>query len=233
MVPGVEEQPHPQPLPKHGEGSQGREITKWDIFYYVYGLLHHPEYRERYADNLKRELPRLPFAPAFWPFAEAGKRLADLHLGYESVQPYELDWGMSADRIDYRVEKMRLKNPLPDSLPTHGEGRGGVESGKDYKSYDTLIYNDTLTLAGIPAEVFDYRLGNRSALEWVIDQYQVKTDKRSGISSDPNGYSDDERYIVDLVEKVVRVSLETVAIVNALAKEPFAVLPHPPHSPHP
>ena len=81
--------------------------------------------------------------------------------------------------------------------------------------------NDTLTLRGIPAEAFEYRLGNRSALDWVIDQYQVSTDKRSGITSDPNGYSDDERYIVDLVERVVRVSVETVGIVNSLKALPF------------
>jgi predicted helicase len=87
--------------------------------------------------------------------------------------------------------------------------------------YGGIQVNDTLTMKGIPAEAFEYRLGNRSALDWVIDQYQVSTDKRSGISSDPNGYSDDERYIVDLVEKVVRVSVETVQLVKGLEKLAF------------
>ena len=190
----------PAPLAgRAGEGSETKVITKWDIFYYVYALLHHPDYRERYADNLKRDLPRIPFAPDFWAFAEAGRKLADLHLNYETVEPYELQW-VTTGQISYTVEKMRLN-----------------------KEKTALKVNDTLTLEGIPPQVFDYRLGNRSALDWVIDQYRVKTDKRSGITSDPNGYSDDERYIVDLVEKVVRVSLETVAIVDELAALPFRV----------
>ncbi|MBZ0276314.1 MAG: hypothetical protein K8I60_09225, partial [Anaerolineae bacterium] len=196
---------------EEGEG-EGKEITKWDIFYYVYGLLHHPDYRARYADNLKRELPRLPFAPDFWAFSTAGRKLADLHLHYETVKPYELEW-VTKGQISYKVEKMRLIDPLPSSPASTG--------GERHKAYAAIQVNETLTMRGIPAEAFAYRLGNRSALEWVIDQYQIKTDKRSGITSDPNGYSDDERYIVDLVEKVVRVSLETVAIVDALAALPF------------
>ncbi len=205
----------PGGIGRAGEESESRAITKWDIFYYVYGLLHHPEYRERYADNLKRELPRIPFAPDFWAFSDAGRKLADLHLNYEDVEPYELEWE-TAGRIDYRVEKMRLKDPLPGPPQSIRAGEKPA-----YRVYETLVYNDTLTLKGIPPEVFDYRLGNRSALEWVIDQYRVKTDKRSGIVSDPNGYSDDERYIVNLVEKVIRVSLETVKIVDELARLPF------------
>ena len=168
-------------------------ISKWDIFYYVYALLHHPTYRTKFADNLKRELPRIPFAADFWAFAEAGKKLADLHLNYETVKPYALDWITTAGKpINYRVEKMK------------------------FTKENDLVYNDTLTLKGIPKEAFDYKLGNRSALHWIVDQYQVSTDKRSGITSDPNTYSDDERYIVNLVERVTRVSVETVAIVNGL-----------------
>ncbi|HVO69687.1 MAG TPA: type ISP restriction/modification enzyme, partial [Aggregatilineaceae bacterium] len=206
------ETPPPHPLPASREGerrenitdwalAQFREhygdeaITKWDIFYYVYGLLHHPGYRERYADNLKRDLPRLPFAPDFWAFAEAGRALADLHLNYETVEPYELQWIVDDSvPMSYHVEKMRLS---PDRT--------------------SLEVNDWLTLADIPPEVYEYRLGNRSALEWVIDQYQVKTDARSGITSDPNN-RDNPEYIVRLVERVVRVSLETMQIVNALAQ---------------
>jgi predicted helicase len=122
-----------------------------------------------------------------------------LHLHYETVKPFELEWVTTrSGPVSYRVEKMRLN-----------------------KDKTAIQVNDTLTLKGIPAEAFEYRLGNRSALDWVIDQYQVSTDKRSGISSDPNGYSDDERYIVDLVERVVRVSVETVGIVRELQKLPF------------
>lgn len=205
-------------------------ITKWDIFYYVYGLLHHPEYRSRYADNLKRELPRLPFAPSFWAFSKAGKALADLHLNYESAKEYRLAWVENKNlQPNFRVEKMRLKSahtngnaglqasaahPTPDTSST-GLKPGVTEAPRSYKTYDSLVVNDYLTLRGIPAEAFDYRLGNRSALEWIVDQYQVKTDARSQITSDPNN-PENERYIVELVGKVITVSVETVKIVNGL-----------------
>ena len=179
-------------------------IGKHDIFYYVYGLLHHPEYCERYADNLRLELPRIPFAPDFWVFSKAGRQLATLHLGYEQAEPYPLEWETSG-AIDYRVEKMRpgKKSPSP---------RG------DWKIFDSVKYNDTLTLTGIPPEAFDYRLGSRSALEWIIDQYRVVTERNSDIVRAPNEYSDDSRYIINLLEKVITVSVETVRIVNELAK---------------
>ena len=168
-------------------------ITKWDIFHYVYGLLHHPEYRERYQANLKRDLPRLPFGSDFWGFAKAGQRLGEIHIGYEEVPEYQLTFIENREvPLDWRVEKMKLS-----------------------KDKTQLVYNDFLTLDGIPKKAFDYRLGNRSALEWVIDQYCVKTDKRSGIVNDPNR-ADDPQYIVKLIGKVVTVSLETVEIVEGL-----------------
>ena len=338
------------------------DISKWDIFYYVYGLLHHPGYRERYALDLKRNLPRIPFAPSphpkplphkeggasttrerwdispelerrmqlvarelrkhptaaedrlwqairkrhlegrkfrrqvaigafvvdfycaserlavevdgpihddqiepdrirqelieslgirfvrltndevesnlrnalekvraaffsdwddasspslfmgegaggwgFWPFSQAGRQLADLHLNYESVDRYGLDWQSTRNPVSYRVEKM-----LPKGKVDAADG--------DYKVYNTLKYNDTLTLRDIPERAFAYRLGNRAALDWIVDQYRVKTDKRSGITHDPNGYSDDPQYILKLIERVITVSLRTVDIVENLAK---------------
>ena len=169
-------------------------LTKWDIFHYNYGLLHHPEYREKYEANLKRDLPHIPFATDFRGFAEAGARLADLHVTYESQPEYDkLKFVQTPDvPLDWRVEKMKLS-----------------------KDKTALIYNDFLTLSGIPPKVFDYRLGTRSALEWVVDQYRVKTDKRSGIVNDPNR-ADDPQYIVKLIGKVITVSLETVDIVESL-----------------
>lgn len=168
-------------------------ITKWDIFHYVYALLHHHAYRERYAANLKRELPRVPFAPDFRAFAEAGARLADLHVNYERQPEYPLERVENPRApLDWRVERMKLS-----------------------KDKTQIVYNDFLTLAGVPPEAFEYRLGNRSALEWVIDQYQVSTDKRSGITNDPNR-ADDPQYVVRLVGQVIGVSLETVAVVRAL-----------------
>ena len=136
----------------------------------------------------------MPFAPDFRAFATAGKELAALHLDYEKLEPYKLKWIETEDvPLSYRVEgKMQLS-----------------------RDKTTLHVNPSLTLSGIPPETFQYRLGNRSALEWVIDQYQVTQDKRSGIRSDPNR-ADDEGYIVRLVGQVVRVSLETARIVNEL-----------------
>jgi len=172
---------------------KNKSLTKWDIFHYVYALLHHPTYRRRYAANLKRELPRVPFAPDFQAFAQAGKRLAALHLDYEKQPEYPLEMIENPEApLDWRVERMRLS-----------------------KDKTKIVYNDFLTLAGIPAEAFEYRLGNRSALEWVIDQYQVSTDKRSGITNDPNR-ADDPQYIVRLIGQVITVSLETMKIVRAL-----------------
>jgi predicted helicase len=183
----------------------GSHVTKWDIFYYIYALLHHPTYRERYAVNLRRELPRLPLpysgekptgTEALAILAAHGKSLADLHIGYEQVAEYRALKSQRTEGrpVSWRVEKMKLS--------------------QDKKS---IIVNPTLALHGIPPECFDYRLGNRSALEWVIDQYQVKTDKRSGIVNDPNR-EDDPEYIVRLVRRVVTVSVETVKIVKEIAK---------------
>ncbi|MBS1810611.1 MAG: hypothetical protein JST84_20780 [Acidobacteria bacterium] len=165
-----------------------RGCTKWNIFHYVYAVLHHPAYRERYAANLKRELPRIPFAPEFHAFANAGARLAELHVTYETQPEYPLEKIENPNaKLDWCVEKMKLS-----------------------KDKQSLVYNDFLTLAGIPAEAFTYRLGNRSALEWVVDQYQVTTDKRSGITNDPNR-ADDPEYIVRLIGQVITVSVEKCA----------------------
>ena len=170
------------------------QITKWDIFHYTYAFLHHPAYRGRYQVNLKRDLPHIPFAPEFWEFVEAGRRLAEIHVHYEDQPQYKLDLIETPDMpLDWRVEQMRFS-----------------------KDKTQIRYNDFLTLSGIPEEVFQYRLGHRSALEWVVDQYRVKTDKRSGIENNPNR-ADDEEYIVDLIRKVISVSLETVGIVERLS----------------
>ena len=169
-------------------------ISKWDIFHYNYGILHHPHYRQKYEANLKRDLPHIPFAPDFWGFANAGARLADIHVNYESQSEYDnLKLVQNPDvPLNWRVEKMKLA-----------------------KDKTSLVYNGFLTLDGIPAKAFDYRLGTRSALEWVINQYCVKTDKRSGIVNDPNR-ADDPQYIVRLLGQVITVSLETVDIVGGL-----------------
>ena len=167
-------------------------ISKRDIFHYTYGLLHHPQYRTRYAANLKRELPRIPMAPEFRKYAEIGAALMKLHIDYEKQAEYPLVRTESG-KLNWRVEKMTLS-----------------------KDKAQLKYNEFLTLSGIPPESYEYRLGNRSALEWVVDQYRVSTDKRSGIVNDPNR-DDDPEYIVRLIGQVVAVSIETVRLTRALA----------------
>jgi predicted helicase len=174
---------------------QDQTITKWAIFHYVYALLHHPHYREKYAHNLKKELPRLPLAPKFWDFVHAGEQLADLHLNYEQAEPYPLE---------------EIENPkYPFSLE--------VEKMRLSKDKTQLIYNNFLTLKGIPKQTFDYKLGNRSALDWIIEQYRIKTDKRSGITNNPNR-KEDEYYIIELIKKIITVSLETRHIVEEILK---------------
>ncbi|MDX2181830.1 MAG: type ISP restriction/modification enzyme [Bryobacteraceae bacterium] len=166
--------------------------SKLDTFHYIYALLHHPEYRARYADNLKRELPRIPRAPNVAPFVEAGKKLAQLHVEYETLEPWPLEERHNkAVPFTWRVEKMRLSRDKSE-----------------------VQVNGALKLGGIPEKAYAYRLGSRSAIEWVIDQYRVTTNS-DGSLSDPNR-ADDPEYIVRLIGQVVRVSVETVEIVAAL-----------------
>jgi predicted helicase len=240
----------------------------------VYGLLHHPEYRSKYAENLKRELPRIPLVggvilrseatknpgsaenantgilrsaqndsagqsqhdkDVFWAFAKAGKELARLHIEYESLEPWPLKFiettgvapGLSPARAARKggtvaagtdprtgVGTPPLQNAdlkVGATIPLSYRVEDKMRLAKDHRS---LKINDSLTLGGIPPETFEYRLGNRSALEWVIDQYQVTEDKHSGIRSDPNR-PDDPEYIVRLIGQVVHVSVKTVNLVKS------------------
>ena len=178
---------------------QDEAISKEDIFYYVYGILHSPEYKQRFAADLKKMLPRIPYTSDFWAFSEAGRKLADWHLNYETVEPYPLDEisGLILNpKEDYRVQKMKFLN------------------GKTDKS--VIVYNNHITLSGIPLEAYDYIVNGKSALEWIMERYQITQDKDSGLENDPNLWSDDPRYILDLVKRIVRVSLETIKIIHGL-----------------
>jgi len=187
----------------------GEQIGKEDVFYYVYGLLHSQDYCERYADNLAKELPRIPrvkTAVDFWAFSQAGRKLADLHLNYETVEPYPLKIeaaGKLAD-ADYRVEKMKYG-----------------KKGKD-KDLTILHYNDKITLAGIPLEAYEYVVNGKPALDWVVERQCVKIDKDSGIVNDANDWAietmNNPRYPLELFMRVVTVSLETMKIVRSLPK---------------
>ena len=186
------------------EAYPGEAITKEDLFYYVYGLLHSPDYRERYADNLSKELPRIPrvkTAADFWAFSRSGRALAEWHLNYETVQAYPLTIeakGLLTD-ADYRVEKMKFAK-------------------KGDKT--TVLYNSRITLRGIPEAAWDYVVNGKAALDWVMERQCVKTEKDSGIVNDANDWAietmGNPKYPLELFQRVVMVSLETQKIVAAL-----------------
>lgn len=180
------------------------ELTKEDIFYYVYGLLHSPEYQTRFAADLGKMIPRIPMVADFDAFSTAGHKLAAVHLGYETTDPWSLDGlpDSSADPADLKVAKMKF--------PKIGKA---VDKSR-------IIFNSHVTLTGIPEEAYGYEVNGKSAIEWIMDRYEVKADKASGIANDPNLWSDDPRYVVDLVARIVRVSMETVEIVKGLPGGP-------------
>ncbi|MDO4590420.1 MAG: DEAD/DEAH box helicase family protein [Slackia sp.] len=188
------------------------DVNKVDIFYYVYGILHSPEYRSRFEANLKKELPRIPLSRNFHAFCGAGRALAKLHLGYEEVEPWPVK-EVGSSLLPGPVKKIKWGK------------RKDPETGKKVDDHTVLVYNENLLIKGIPEAAQRYTVNGRSPLEWVIDRYQVKIDKASGIVNDPNEYSDDPRYIVDLIEKLIRVSMETMEIVDQLP--PVSELPQP------
>ena len=179
-------------------------IEKEDVFFYVYGLLHSPEYRKRFESNLMKELPRIPLAKDFLAFMKAGRDLAHLHLDYETIEPWPLDVIKGDIDDPGRTEKMAWRK------------KTDAETGKKVPDYTKLDVAENLSYGGIPERAQDYVVNGKSALAWLVDRYKVTTDKKSGIENDPNEFSDDPRYIVDLVARVVRVSMETLDIVDSL-----------------
>ena len=198
-VPDAKTPPGPSGhIARKGEGKKG--ITKDDIFHYVYGVLHDPVYRETYAQNLKREFPRIPLYPDFFAWAGWGKRLMDLHIGYETVEPWPLS------QLDTPDEKAREAGVAPKAV---------LKADKD----NGIIRLDSETvLSGIPPEVWSYRLGNRAGLEWILDQYKEKTPKDPTIREKFNTYrfADYKEHVIDLIARVTRVSVETVEITEAM-----------------
>ena len=185
-------------------------ITKEDIFFYVYALLHHPEYRERYEDDLKKMLPHIPRAAGFHTYASVGRELADLHVNYERVEPYpsvqeEASLHAPADPWErYRIGERKMRFP---------------KLGRRDKDFTRLEYNDHVTLTGIPAEAQGYSISGRSPLEWIIDRYHVKTDKASGIVNDPNDFLREQGRpdaVVDLIKRLVTVSMRTQELLATL-----------------
>ena len=183
-----------------GRAKQNRPITKEAIFHYVYGVLHDPVYREKYAQNLKRESPRIPFYADFWQWADWGKELMDLHIGYEQAAPAKLT------RTDIPDEKSLKAGVAPKAM---------LKSDKDTGS---IVLDSETTLSGIPPEAWAYTLGNRSALEWILDQYKEKKPKDPTIREkfDTYRFADYKEKVIDLLMRVTTVSTRTVAIVNAM-----------------
>jgi predicted helicase len=191
------------------------QITKEDLFYYVYGLLHSEDYKSRYADNLTKELPRIPrvkTASDFWAFSKAGRALADLHINYETVDPYPVQYqggnllidSLSAE--DFRVQQMKF-----------AKGKNGEKHDKS-----TVIYNHKITMTGIPVEAYNYVVNGKPALEWVMERQAVSEHKDSGIVNDANLWAtetmNDPAYPLKLFQRVITVSLKTLEIVKALPR---------------
>ena len=179
------------------------------IFYYIYGVLHSPEYRSTYANNLQKELARIPRVATYEEFAafeKAGRALAQLHVNYEAVNPYEGCTIEMADAPSYRVEKLAY-------------GKIAGQKGDAAKDRSTIIYNSSITIKNIPLEAQEYVVNKKSALDWIVERCCVSTDKDSGIVNDFNDYAKemgDEKYIFNLILRVITVSLETMKIVKAL-----------------
>ena len=203
----------PEALPHFQAAYLGKPITEDDLFYYIYGILHSEDYRTRYANNLMKELPRIPRVATyeqFMAFVEAGQELARLHVHFEDVAPYagiKFEY-TKVGQPSYRVTQMKW-----------GKIKG--KTGNAAKDKTTLIYNDWITVKNIPLEAQEYVVNKKSAVDWVVERACVSIDKASGIVNDFNDYAAEmgsERYPLDLFLKVITVSLETMKIVKTLPK---------------
>lgn len=180
------------------------ELSLDDTFTYVYGLLNSSEYQQKYANDLRKDLARIPIVKNKEKYVEIGKKLMDLHINYETVEPYD---GCKVEMVDnpsYQVKKMQFakkRNP---------------ETGKLENDRSTIIFNSDIKISDIPEKAYEYVVNGRSAIEWIMDQYQVKVDKKSGIIDDPNDFSDDPKYIFNLLLRIINVSLQTIDLINHL-----------------
>ncbi|MGY8989117.1 MAG: type ISP restriction/modification enzyme, partial [Flavobacteriales bacterium] len=179
----------------------GKNVSKEDVFYYVYGILQNKEYCIKFDNDLKKMLPRIPLVDKpkdFWKFSKAGRELAELHVNYESVPPSEEVNVIGAESGNFKVNKIKFVK-------------------KDEK--DTILYNGSITIKDIPEKAYQYVVNGKSAIEWILDRYQVKTHKDSGITNNPNDWADEvdnPRYILDLLLSVINLSCQTVDIINSL-----------------
>lgn len=176
----------------------GEEVTKKDIFYYIYAVLQSKGYISTYQDNLSKEMPRIPFLKGFSEYVRIGKALADVHLHYEQpVEPSEIGLTIEIDKEDYTVQQMKFPKDNKKALK------------------DTIIFNEHIRISSIPKRVYDYIINGKSAVEWVMERYAVTTDKASGITDNPNDYGD-EKYIFNLLISVISVSLKTLELIDSM-----------------
>ena len=236
------------------------KITKEDIFYYVYGLLHSEDYRKKYANNLSKELPRIPCVKNindFWSFVKAGRELGNLHVNYESakVYPLKIEPIKKLGGDDYKVTQMKFGKGKYDGSNSSGDGDntdiitkkavksgdGGAISGcrdganggdntraptllskNEQEDKSTIHYNEYITIRNIPLEAYNYIVNGKSALEWIVESYRVETEKKTGLTNNANDWVTENetnpKYILDLLGRVVTVSLETLRIVQSLPK---------------
>lgn len=181
-------------------------LSENDAFAYVYGLLNSKNYQSKYANDLRKDLARIPIAKNKDKYVKIGKQLMNLHINYEEVDPYEAVNILIKGSTNYTVQKMKFakkRNP---------------ETNKLEKDRSTIIFNDSITISNIPDKAYQYIINGRSAIEWIMDQYRVKTDKKSGITDDPNDFSDDPKYIFNLLLSIINVSVQTVDLINQLPK---------------
>lgn len=217
---------------ERAQGKYGNKVQKEDIFYYVYGILHSRSYRETFSADLKKMLPRIPLVSdyeKFWAFSKAGRELADLHLNYEKVAPYPEVKVESLSKDTYEIPQPKF---MPDDERMVAEGNSAATGSDDFNYYaveqmkfpkkgqkDTIIYNHYHTIKNIPEKACEYVVNGKSAIEWIMERYAVTTDKKSGITNNPNDWSREHnkpRYILDLLLSVINVSVQTVDIVNSL-----------------
>ncbi|MQB79455.1 type ISP restriction/modification enzyme [Limosilactobacillus reuteri] len=181
------------------------ELTSTDMFAYIYGLLNSQAYQEKYQNDLKKDIARIPICKGKEKYVEIGKKLMDLHLNYEQIPVYENVEIKYSGIPNYKVNKMKFAK--------HRNANGKLENDRS-----TIVFNDSITISGIPDNAYQYIVNGRSAIEWIMDQYRVKTDKKSGITDDPNDYSEDPKYIFNLLLRIITVSLKTIDLVNQLPK---------------
>ncbi|MCT4664236.1 MAG: DEAD/DEAH box helicase family protein [Flavobacteriales bacterium] len=195
----------------------GKSVSKEDIFYYVYGILHSSEYRATFANDLKKMLPRIPLVDKpkdFWAFSKAGRSLADLHLNYEEIKAFEDVKIVGMEFKFFKVEKMRF-----------GKKKIDIDGKKKSVNDKSIInFNSKITITNIPEKAYEYKVNGKSAIEWIMERYQVKTDKKSGITNNPNDWADEvgnPKYILNLLLSIINLSVQTVEIVDNLPKLKF------------